>query len=140
MKLATMIQDVAESFFKKPATQFYPFEKTAAPERLRGKLFFDPSACTGCRLCIKDCPANAIELVTLDRAAKRFVMRYHMDSCIYCGQCVVSCKFNCIVMSNLDWELASLKKENFWVDYGKDNDIAEVLANLARPIPEPSAE
>lgn len=140
MKLATMIKDVAESFLKKPATQFYPFEKTPAPERLRGKLFFDPSTCTGCNLCVKDCPANAIQLVTLDRAAKRFVMRYHLDRCIYCGQCVVGCKFKCISMPSLDWELASLKKEKFMVDYGKDNDIAEFLANLTKPAPEPSGE
>lgn len=140
MKLAAMIEDVVESFFKKPATQIYPVERTATPANLRGKLFFDPSVCTGCNLCVKDCPANAIELTTLDRAAKRFVMTYHIDRCIYCGQCMTGCKFKCISMSNLEWELASLKKEQFKVYYGKNNDISEVLANLVQPAPEPGGE
>jgi formate hydrogenlyase subunit 6/NADH:ubiquinone oxidoreductase subunit I len=130
MKLAAMIEDVIGSFFKKPATQLYPLERTAAPERLRGRLFFDPTACTGCGLCVKDCPARAIELITLDRTARRFVLRYHMDRCIYCGQCVIGCRFNCIKMSSTDWELASLSKKDFEAYYGKDNDIAEFLANL----------
>lgn len=133
MKLAPMIEDVVESFFKKPATQIYPVERTDPPTNLRGKLSFDPSVCTGCNLCVKDCPAHAIELTTLDRAAKRFVMTYHIDRCIYCGQCMTGCKFKCISMSHLEWELASLEKEEFKVYYGKNNDIAEVLANLAPP-------
>ncbi len=137
MKLAAMLNDVFASLFKKPVTQLYPFEKTDPPERLRGRLLFDPSACTGCNLCVKDCPASAIELVTLDRAAKRFVLKYHMDRCIYCGQCVTGCRFKCIGMSYLDWELASLKKEDFTVYYGKDSDIAEIMAKLSRPASEP---
>ena len=137
MKLAPMIEDVFESLFKKPATQIYPVERTATPANLRGKLFFDPSACTGCNLCTKDCPAHAIELITLDRAAKRFVMTYHIDRCIYCGQCMTGCKFKCISMSNLNWELASLKKEEFKVYYGKTKDIGEMLANLPQPAAEP---
>ena len=140
MKLAAMLNDVVLSLFKKPVTQLYPFEKTDPPERLRGRLFFDPSACTGCNLCVKDCPASAIELVTLDRAAKRFVLKYHMDRCIYCGQCVTGCRFKCIRMSNTDWELASLKKEAFAVNYGKEDDIAEVLASLSRPASKPGED
>jgi formate hydrogenlyase subunit 6/NADH:ubiquinone oxidoreductase subunit I len=140
MKLAAMLNDVVLSLFKKPVTELYPFEKTDPPERFRGRLFFDPSACTGCALCVKDCPANAIELVTLDRAAKRFVLKYQTDRCIYCGQCVVGCRFKCIRMSNVDWELASLKKEDFTVYYGKDNDITEVVESLSRSAPEPSED
>ena len=137
MKLAAMLHDVVRSLFRKPDTQRYPMEKTDPPERLRGRLFFDPSACTGCALCVKDCPAQAIELVTLDRAAKRFVLKYHMDRCIYCGQCVIGCRFKCIGMSYQDWELASLKKEGFTLYYGKENGINEVMAGLSRPAPEP---
>jgi formate hydrogenlyase subunit 6/NADH:ubiquinone oxidoreductase subunit I len=140
MKSAGILEDVIASFFKAPATQRYPFEKTIPPERLRGKLSFDPSVCTGCSLCVKDCPADAIELTTLDRAAKRFVLKYHVDRCIYCGQCMTGCKFKCISMSNLDWELASLKKEGFTVYYGKDTDITEFLANISTPVPEPGGE
>jgi formate hydrogenlyase subunit 6/NADH:ubiquinone oxidoreductase subunit I len=138
MKIGTMFRDILESFFKNPATQMYPAEKIAPPERYRGGLFFDPKACTGCCLCTKDCPSNAIELVILDRAAKRFVLKYHRDRCVYCGQCVVNCKFKCMGMSNADWEHAVLNKE-FTVYYGKDEDVAQFLASIA-PAPAESSD
>ena len=77
MKFGVMLSDVIRSLFKKPVTRQYPFEKTAAPERLRGKLYWEPSRCTGCMLCCKDCPSNALELTTIDRAAKQ--------DCCCCG-------------------------------------------------------
>jgi formate hydrogenlyase subunit 6/NADH:ubiquinone oxidoreductase subunit I len=133
MKLGTMFQDIAESFFKKHTTRLYPVERIAPPQRYRGVLSYTPSACTGCSLCVKDCPSDAIELVILDRAAKKYVVKYHMDRCIYCGQCVVNCKFKCIQMSNEDWEHAALDK-HFMVYYGREEDIASYLERSATPI------
>jgi len=127
MKFGTMFKDILASFFKKNSTQLYPFEKNPTPERFRGSLYYDPSACTGCGLCVKDCPSKAIELITLDRAAKRFVLKYHMDRCVYCGQCVVNCKFKCMGMSNKDWEHAALNKQEFTVYYGKEEDVRQFL-------------
>ena len=140
MKIGTMFKDVIASLFKKNSTQLYPFEQTPTPERFRGNLHYNPSACTGCCLCVKDCPAKAIELVTLDRATKRFVLKYHMDRCVYCGQCVVNCRFKCMGMSNTDWEHASLNKKEFTVYYGKEEDIETLLANLTAPDPKPTQE
>ena len=134
MKIGTMLKDIVESFFKKNSTQLYPVERTRTPERFRGNLHYNPAACTGCCLCVKDCPSKAIDLITIDRAAKRFVLKYHMDRCIYCGQCVVNCRFKCMDMSNTDWEHASLNKEEFTIYYGKDDDIEHLLANLAHPV------
>jgi NAD(P)H-quinone oxidoreductase subunit I len=128
-----MLKDILVSFFSAPVTEKYPFERPAIAERFRGKLLFDPSKCTGCSLCAKDCPANALEIVILDRAAKRFVARYNIANCIYCGQCVQSCKFKCIRLSNTDWELAALDREGFAVKYGKEEDIATILERLAAP-------
>ncbi|MEI6289625.1 MAG: 4Fe-4S binding protein [Chloroflexota bacterium] len=135
MRIGTMFQDVVESFFKKPATQLYPAEKIITSDRFRSKLFYNPSACTGCSLCVKDCPSNAIELVTLDRAAKKFVVIYHVDRCIYCGQCAANCKPKCMSMSNEDWELASQTKQAFEIYYGADADIEQFLANRTQTDP-----
>lgn len=140
MKIGTMFKDIITSLFKKNSTQLYPFVQTPTPERFRGNLHYDPSACTGCCLCVKDCPAKAIELVTLDRTAKRFVLKYHMDRCVYCGQCAVNCRFKCMGMSNTDWEHASLNKKEFTVYYGKDEDIETLLAGIAAPNPKPTQE
>ena len=89
MKLSGMWRDALNGLLRRPVTQNYPFERLEAPDRLRSKLHWNLSSCTGCGLCAKDCPADAIEVITLDRKAKRFVFRYHVDRCTFCGQCVV---------------------------------------------------
>ena len=131
MKFAMMLQDVLRSFVHSPITEKYPFVKKPAPDRMRGKLVWNPEKCSGCCLCSKDCPSDAIELITIDKKAKRFVMRYHEDRCTYCAQCVQNCRFECLGMSNTDWELAALTKAPFDVYYGNDEDVAAVLAKLA---------
>ena len=132
MSVGPMISDLLRSLFKQPATELYPFVKTPAPLRLRGKLMWDPNPCTGCQLCVKDCPANAIELIVIDKANKRFIMNYHADHCIYCAQCVVSCRFNCLRLSNEDWELAAAQKQLFEVYYGKEEDVALFMEQAAK--------
>jgi formate hydrogenlyase subunit 6/NADH:ubiquinone oxidoreductase subunit I len=129
MRIGTMFKDILRSLFTKSSTRLYPVERVAPPERYRGILSYNPSVCTGCQLCVKDCPSDAIELVILDRAAKKYVMKYRMDRCVYCGQCVVNCKPKGIGMSNQEWEHAALD-QNFMVYYGKERDIASYLENV----------
>ncbi|HSM23767.1 MAG TPA: 4Fe-4S binding protein [Anaerolineaceae bacterium] len=141
MAIGVLLGDLVKSLFKKPATQDYPFTKLKAPERLRGKLVYDPEKCIGCMLCIKDCPSDAIELITVDKANKRFALRYHADRCVFCSQCVENCRFKCLSMSNTLWEMASTSKEAFEVYYGREEDIAVLLERAARPgFEEPSCE
>lgn len=130
MKLGTMFGDVAVSFFRRPITEKYPFERREAPERLRGQLHWIADNCTGCGLCAKDCPAEAIDVIVLDKKAKRFVLRYNVDRCTYCAQCVNSCRQESLFMSDKDWELAALSREPFLIYYGNDDDVREVLAGL----------
>lgn len=135
MKIGAMLGDIFGSLFKKPVTEMYPFVKTDAPDRFRGQLYYDPEKCSGCQLCVKDCPADAIEIITVDKVNKKFVMRYHADRCTYCAQCVESCRFACIAMSNKDWELASASRKPFEVFYGREEDVAFILDKANQPAP-----
>lgn len=132
LPIGMMVGDVLRSFFQKPITRRYPFERREAPLAFRGKLMWDLSKCTGCQLCIKDCPANAIELIVVDRANKRFIMRFHADRCTYCSQCEVNCRFKCLNLSHQEWELAELSKEPFTVYYGRDVDVDSFLAAVGK--------
>ena len=131
MRVGSMLRDVVESALRKPATESYPVERRTPPARLRGRLYWDMSRCSGCKLCVKDCPANAIEIIDIDRKNKRFVMRYHMDRCTYCGQCVVNCRFDCLSISPEDSELAATSGEAFEVYYGDDADVERLLAGFS---------
>jgi formate hydrogenlyase subunit 6/NADH:ubiquinone oxidoreductase subunit I len=108
-----MLNDVFASIFKRPFTELYPYRVKAAPPRLRGKLLWDESKCDGCKLCVRDCPAKAIEVEVVDRAAKKYAYHYRVDRCIYCAQCVVSCTEGALSMSSTEYHLASTDKRTF---------------------------
>jgi len=136
MKLGTMISDVTNSFFRRPITQKYPFERFETPDRLRGHLHWDSEKCTGCGMCGTDCPAGAIKMHVLDKKAKRFVMEYHVDQCTFCAQCVHSCNQDCLSMQKDVWELAALNKKPLVVYFGDPNDIIIIQEGLPEPGPE----
>ncbi len=102
-----MLNDVFASTFKRPFTERYPYKVRPAPARLRGKLLWEEEKCKGCMLCVRDCPARAIEIEVADRAAKKYVFHYRLDRCIYCAQCVASCREGALSMSSTLYHLAS---------------------------------
>jgi formate hydrogenlyase subunit 6/NADH:ubiquinone oxidoreductase subunit I len=128
-----MLKDVIGALFKKPVTQEYPFERTETPVQLRGKLTWDASKCTGCGLCAKDCPADAIEMVVNDKKNKQFVMLYHLDRCTFCSQCVENCRFGCLDLSDQEWENAALNKNPFTIFYGNEEQIKAYKESLEHP-------
>lgn len=127
MKIGTMLRDILTSLFRKPATELYPVQREPTPAHLRGKLIWNPEKCTGCCLCVKDCPCDAIEVITIDKANKRFVMRYDAGRCTFCSQCVQNCRFGCLEMSNEEWELAATDKSPFTIYYGREEDVRSIM-------------
>lgn len=123
MNLTTMLQDLLKSLFGKPATVT---TEADTAQRLRGKVHWNPDNCTGCQLCVKDCPSNALDLFVIDKKNKQFVMRYDLGRCTYCAQCVASCRFDCITLQSDEWSLATDNIEDFKVDYG-DKDLVQSM-------------
>ena len=128
MKLGLMLGDLIGSLFRRPATVRYPASRTG-PARLRGPVQWNRLKCTGCGVCVMDCPANALQLVTLDKSSKRFVLDYHLERCTFCSQCVQSCRQGALSMSNSDWELATANLAGLVLHYGEPEDVQRVLAD-----------
>jgi formate hydrogenlyase subunit 6/NADH:ubiquinone oxidoreductase subunit I len=139
MKIGSMLGEILNSVFRRTATVQYPYARTPVPSRLRSTIRFNPEKCTGCALCMKDCPSNAIEIIAVDKPNKRFIMRLHIDRCTYCAQCIVNCNFKCLEMTNDQWENAALKREAFVVTSGRDEDLKKFMEATAVHIPEKEA-
>ena len=118
-----MVREVLAHVFKKSATVQYPFVKVEMPLRFRGKLNFDPASCIGCKICMKDCPSNAIEIRKV--GDKRFECEIDLSKCIYCAQCVDSCPKKSLEATT-EFELAAL-----------DRGTLKVIFHVSEPQPQP---
>ena len=140
MRFGTMLSDVTGALFRRPATENYPSVRQLNPLRLRSFLRWNQQACTGCGLCAMDCPANAIHVTILDKKEKRFVFSYHTDQCLFCGQCVESCRQGSLSMVNDQWELAALDRKPFSVILRDVEYVAKALAEKSASGPEAPAK
>ena len=102
-----MLREVLRTVGRKPATVRYPHVKVTMAAGFRGKLDFDPAKCIGCKLCMRDCPAAAIEIVKV--GDKKFEAHVDVAKCIACGQCVDSCPKDTLRLTG-DFELAQLSR------------------------------
>ena len=116
MSLLPAIPEVLRQFLKKPATNLFPakylppsvtgfLQKATAgevtvnppvdtPVRFRGRITYDRDACIGCKLCIRVCPAHAIEFLPETKT-----VRIYVTQCIFCSQCNDACPVSCLHMS-----------------------------------------
>lgn len=102
-----MAREVLRHSVMPPATREYPFVKAEMPDNFRGKIIFDGEKCIGCRICIRDCPAKAVNILKV--ADRVFEAEFHLDRCIYCAQCVDSCPRGALDNSG-EFELAQIDR------------------------------
>lgn len=132
----TFIPELFRQFFSKPFTNLFPVKYAPAsvkeilekvqkgeikinppveiPDKttFRGKIQYDKEKCIGCGLCIRVCPAKAIEMKTEEKKIRIYVGR-----CIFCGQCIDICPKNALSMGE-EFLLADTNKtsENLIVE------------------------
>jgi len=136
MKVAAFLPEIIRHLFKKPATVDYPFKKLEVPADWRGTPFLHPELCIVCRACERDCPAEAIDILTVNEADKRFKMTIHNDRCIHCAQCVDSCptKPKAMEMDHL-FEIAAFSR---W-DLKAEWEYVKAVPKKKEPAPAPAA-
>ena len=108
---STMLKTAIKSTFSKPATAMYPAQKPQLPEKYRGQPVFDFTACIGCGLCSRDCPAKAIEMVKVVGKRRPQV---NLSKCVFCYQCAETCPKKAIDYS-CQYELATTDKSTLIV-------------------------
>lgn len=91
-----------KNLLKGPATEAFPFGEATTPAAYRGRVAFDPSACTGCRTCQYVCAAGAIHFEERPDGL-RFTL-WH-NSCVFCGMCQHYCVAKAIHLTT-DWHLS----------------------------------
>lgn len=117
MKFLPTVAEVLRQIIKTPATNIFPAKylppsitgflrsvgegkasihpPIGTPPGFRGKITYDRDTCTGCKLCIRVCPANAIEFLP---ETKR--VRIYVTQCVFCSQCNDACPTGSLVMSD----------------------------------------
>ncbi len=65
------------------------------PQDFRGRIGYDRETCIGCKLCLRVCPANAIEHLPEEKK-----IQIHVDRCCFCEQCVDVCPVSCLWMTD----------------------------------------
>jgi formate hydrogenlyase subunit 6/NADH:ubiquinone oxidoreductase subunit I len=111
-KPGRILTEVLPHAFKKPVTTEYPRVKAQMPEQFRGKVVSSDAKCVGCKICMRDCPADAITVTKVGE--KQFEISIDLAKCIYCAQCVDSCPRKSLE-STTEFELAALDRSSLTV-------------------------
>ncbi len=118
---------------RKPITAQYPDQHLPVQDRYMGfpALLWDETAdepfCTGCMVCVRECPTQCMSAVMHDNpkftdgeSHRRKIIEtfeINLNRCILCGICVDVCAFDAIEMSH-EHELASFARAGARADLG----------------------
>ena len=107
MRTGKILNEVLNHLFKKPATVT---TLIPTPPGFRGAPYLESTLlCASCGMCARDCPAQCIEMVTLENGKK--YPAFELDRCAFCAQCAESCPRKCIKMAPGITEAALMRWE-----------------------------
>lgn len=109
-----MVPSLLRSLFRRPATTHYPFVKWDMPDQFRARPVVHTENCIGCKMCVRNCPAKAIQIE--DMGQKTFRATIDLGRCVYCGQCAFVCPKKTIELTK-DFELAAFDRPSLVVVY-----------------------
>ena len=93
-----LLPALIEALIQKPDTVSYPFTPAELSENYRGAVEINEENCKGCNLCVRDCPAMALELIRFDK--KSYQLIHYPARCTSCGQCEAVCPHDAIYLVN----------------------------------------
>lgn len=103
------IKILIRNLIQGPSTDPFPFGETFTPEGLRGRIAFDASRCSACRMCEHVCAGGAIRFEETPQGMQ-FVL-WH-NTCTFCGLCEHYCMPKAIRLTN-DWHLAHRQEDKY---------------------------
>ncbi len=123
--LVYLLPQLWRTLFTRPITVRYPFGPLELPPYFRGRVVIDIDLCRGCGLCVRDCPAFALELEresdTLgpSKGRDQFRLIHYHDRCAYCGQCQDVCRYEAIWLTS-EYVPAAADRDALREEFGKD--------------------
>ncbi len=93
-----LLPNILKALVSRPETDTRPRSENPTPVAYRGRVMARAEQCVGCRLCVSDCPANALELIKTGKA--KYQLIHYRDRCAYCAQCELSCRFAAIYLDH----------------------------------------
>lgn len=121
--------------FRKRVTEKYPEERPDIPSRWRGLFQLDTSKCTGCGICSRSCPNDAIKITTRqDENKRRKLAGYELNLsyCLLCGLCVEDCPRKSLKFTK-DFETATYFKEDVVLDLFNNSNLSAPSSTFGQP-------
>ncbi len=122
MVVGVFIPGLLGNLTEKPATRGYPFEKARVAAGFRGTPRMRPGLCVGCKACVRDCTAEAMEIVLKPpspsdpppeegkKPVKRYQLILYLDRCIHCARCAEVCPKDALYLDE-EFEVANFTRD-----------------------------